>query len=206
MGCARGSKLGARVVLLCACPSEVRAQGVGALRARLLARRLSRNELAARLGGLRANLFGARAMLANSAGGAKRFAGARMRLARGRLKLAGGVIQGNGGVAGVARGWMGAVGDAACGAAGVERVVQGAGCVVSEALGLAPRWIDLGVGARVGCGASNGLTQGVGMLGSRWGRWCFVGVAAVPYFSGCLIRSWDTHAQGKKMQIRRLPR
>lgn len=161
------------MVLLCVCPSAVRAQGVGALRARPLARRLSRNELVARLGGLRANLFGARARLANSAGGAKRlaggtkrFAGARMRLARGRLRLAGRVIQGNGRAAGLAWGEMGAVGGAACGAAGMERLVQGAGCVLSEALGLAVRPIDPALGARVALGALKNMTRGMGMLGS----------------------------------------
>lgn len=80
------------------------------------------------------------------------WSGARMRLAQGRLRLAGRVVQQNGRAAGVAGARMGAVGGAACGAAGMERLVQGAGCVVSEAWGLALRWIDLGVGARVGCG------------------------------------------------------
>lgn len=194
---AQGPQLCARVVLLWPQAKQVRAQGVGALHARLLARRLSRNVLRAKLGGLRANLFGASARMASSArkakrlaGGAERFAGAEMRLACDLRWLPGRGACGDGRA-------MGLVRDLAMGAAGADRFAPDRKCRVSAASRPALQPIDPASGARVGCGASKNMTRGAGMLGSRRGRLGVVGTGAVRCFLGCLNRSGFMLAQRK---------
>lgn len=195
--CAQGSQRCARVVLLWPQAKQVRAQGVGALRARLLARRLSRNVLRAKLGGLRASLFGARARMVNSArkakrlaGGAERFAGAEMRLACDLRWLPGRGACGDGRGMGLVRGLV-------MGAAGADRFAPDRKCRVRAASRPALQPIDPASGAQVGCGALNGVTRGAGMLGSGWGRFDFVGVEAIPCFLGCLNRLGFMPAQRK---------
>lgn len=194
---AQGSQLCARVVLLWLQAKQVRAQGVGALRARHLARRLSRNVLRAKLGGLRANPFGASARTVSSArkakrlaGGAERFAGAEMRLACDLRWLPGRGACGDGRA-------MGLVRDLVMGAAGADRFAPGRKYRVSEASRPALQPIDPASGARVGCGGSKNMTRGAGMLGSRRGRLGVVGTGAVRCHSGCLKRSGFMSAQRK---------
>lgn len=198
---AQGSEHRARAVLLCACPSEVHAQGVGALRARLRARRLSRNVLHAKLGGLRANLFGARTRLVNFAGKGKRLAGEANRLAGAQMRLAARGVWGSGQAMRLERQWFGRVPGLTMGAAAANRFAPDRKCRVSAASPPALQPIDLGIAARVGCGASKNMTRGRGMLGNRWGRLDSVGMEAIPCFSGlrppCLNRSEGMHVQRK---------
>lgn len=152
---AQGSEHRAQAVLLCACPSEVRAQGVAALRARLRARRLSRNALHAKLGGLRANLFRARTRLVNFARKGKRLAGEANRLAGAQMRLAARWVWGSGQAMRIERQWVGRVPGLTMGAAAANRFAPDRKCHVSAASPPALQPIDLGIGARVGCGASS---------------------------------------------------
>lgn len=153
LACAQGSKLCTQVVLLCAQTNTVRAQGAGALHARLFALRLSRNALRARLGGLRASRYGLRARQHSFVRKGKRLAGKAHRLAgewqsfaRRVFSIAGGLGLRQAGAAWIAIQWP---------------------CLGSKALRAALRPIDLASGARVGCDNVKSVKQGEGMLGTE---------------------------------------
>lgn len=69
--------------------------------------------------------------------------------------------------------------------------------VVSAATPPALQPIDLGIGARVGCGALKNMTRGGDMLGSGWGRLGVAEAEGKRCSLGCLNRSGFMRAQRK---------